>query len=157
MLQHLYTLIICILLLAGCKNSQRNIVISQEKNKTGQKSDPTKISFTQPQPIAPQYCRLIGTLAELQIGEDNQKSRCKIDPCYAMIKIKQVLGYGSSFPTTFQSGDEVLVFFPMSLNATDQMPGLDQDDRFKADMEGAISLSSVSNQPTYTIYSYESQ
>ena len=155
--QHLYTLIICILLLAGCKNTQQKIADSTKNDKIEQKSATNKFSLAKPKQISPQYCRLIGMIVEVEKIVDKQTRGCKNGPCYAMIKIEQVLGYGSSFPSNFQSGDEITVFFPSSLNSTDHLPGLKKGDRFKADMEGAISLYSVSNQPTYTIYSYESE
>ncbi len=93
MLQHLYTLIICILLLAGCKNSHRNIGISQEKNKTGKEFVPGKNLINQPKQIPPQYCRLGGMIAEVKKTEDNQARGCKIGPCYAVVEIKQIVGY----------------------------------------------------------------
>ena len=150
--QHLYTLVVCILLLAGCKNTQQKIANSAKNDKIEQKSATNKFSLAKPKQIPPQYCRLIGMIVEVEKIVDKQTRGCKIGPCYAMIKIEQVLGYGSSFPSNFQSGAEITVFFPSSLNSTDHLPGLKKGDSFKADMEGAITLS---NQPTYTIYSYE--
>ena len=149
---YIIVLIACINMLTGCKNSKSQVAASTKENISDLDLEPTNTTIFKQTNIPPQYCRLTGMIVEVEKIEDNQTRGCKIGPCYAMIKIEQVSGYGSSFPSSFQSGDEITVFFPSSLNSTDHLPGLKKGDSFKADMEGAITLS---NQPTYTIYSYE--
>ena len=151
---YIIVLIVVFNMLAGCKNSKSQVAASTKENNSDLELARIDPAIHNQSNIPPQYCRISAHVLQV-IDDNNQLKHCKKEPCYAMIKIKQVLGYGSSFPATFQSGDEVLVFFPISLNVTDQMPGLGQGDSFKADMEGAISLSNISNQPSYTIYSYE--
>ena len=152
---YLIVLIVVLNILTACKNSKSQVDTSTEENISDIGLGHTDTTIPNQTNIPPQYCRLIGMIVEVEKIVDKQTRGCKIGPCYAMIKIEQVLGYGSSFPSNFQSGDEITVFFPSSLNSTDHLPGLKKGDRFKADMEGAISLYSISNQPTYTIYSYE--
>ena len=149
---YLIVLIVGLNMLTACKNSKSQVATSTEENISGFGQLKTNTIIRNQTNIPPQYCRLIGMIVEIEKIVDKQTRGCKIGPCYAMIKIEQVLGYGSSFPSSFQSGAEITVFFPSSLNSTDHLPGLKKGDSFRADMEGAITLS---NQPTYTIYSYE--
>ncbi len=148
---YIIVLIACFNMLTGCKNSKSQVAASTKENISDLDLEPTNTPFFKQTNIPPQYCRISAHVLQV-INDNNQLKHCKKEPCYAMIKIEQVLGYGSSFPSNFQSGDEITVFFPSSLNSTDHLPGLKKGDSFKADMEGAITLS---NQPTYTIYNYE--
>ncbi|MCZ6900604.1 MAG: hypothetical protein O7F74_10230, partial [Bacteroidetes bacterium] len=113
---YIIVLIACFNMLIGCKNSKSQVAASAKENISDLDLEPTNTTFFKQTNIPPQYCRLTGMIVEVEKIEDNQTRGCKKEPCYAIIKIEQVLGYGSSFPTTFQSGDEITVFFPFSLN-----------------------------------------
>jgi hypothetical protein len=95
--------------------------------------------------IAPGHCRIIGTITNInsQLSGAGPEDPCSKAPCRAVVKVDTVLGYGSAFNGTVSAGDEIPLRFmfttaatkPLGLKLETHLPGLQNSDRFQADIE----------------------
>jgi hypothetical protein len=120
-------------------------------------------ALTPPSPLAPNTCRLIGTIVEIEpkLADADPKDPCSKAPCFAVVRIDSVVGYGSAFPTSLGVGATMRTRFAHTLGATKDLlpevspplPGLHAGSRFKADVSATTTLGS--KEPSFTIYVYE--
>lgn len=116
-----------------------------------------------PSPLAPNTCRLIGTIVEIdaKLAGTDPKDPCSKAPCFAVVRIDSVVGYGSAFPTSLGVGATMRTRFAHTLAATKDvlpevspaLPGLHAGSRIKADVSATTALGS--KEPSFTIYAYE--
>lgn len=102
--------------------------------------------FVTGEPIAPNHCRVVGTILEMQEPDAGATGSgpCSRYPCVAKVRVDSVLGYGSAFPGALAPGQAIQVRFQFTLapssevfpNETFSLPGLTPGDRFAADVSG---------------------
>ena len=98
--------------------------------------------------IGPDDIRVIATLI-LTHAPGNAESPCDQFACIAEIRIEEIVQRGRTYSGVIESGQTLVVFFPMTLEKTSkvfsgqgikQYAGLNKGDRFLADIEGSQAL-----------------
>ena len=90
-------------------------------------------------------CTIKGTIITIVDEKDNYNinSPCSKVPCWALVKVNEVLSTGSRFATNITPGDEIKMFFIFTLSKTTEelfpnldkrYPGLKNKDKFKANV-----------------------
>lgn len=119
-------------------------------------------------PPRPGYCRIIGTIVEINPAHISADSSdpCSNAPCRARVKIEEILGVGDDFPPLLLSqGDAVVMTFTTSLAPINDTfnglhtsyPGLTLHSRFRADVAYNLVYSSESatEDGSLTVYGYQ--
>jgi hypothetical protein len=117
-------------------------------------------------PIPPNHCRIIGVVAAVEdiAASASAPEQCSQAPCWAIIRVESVLGYGSAFGSPLTHGSEILVHFPFTLMPTKeifpqldtQFPGLSAGSRFLADLEAQYRPGTGSDTTVkYVVYGYQ--
>ena len=122
------------LALAGCKSSDETKGDKDTQAAVQQKPD------LPPPGIAPGRCRLVATVVSVDPTLSVMAGDpCGTAPCLAVVRIQEVLGYGSSFGSVLGKGQEVNVRFRYTLKESLQpkLPGLDVGSVFQAEVEMA--------------------
>ena len=120
---------------------------------------------TLPSKIAPNNCRINGTIISIEEIIDTS-GPCSTNPCVANVKVSNVIGTGSSFKIPLVKNDTINVKFAFTLSKTSKdlfpnlnksFPGLKVEDKFIADVEKieALKLGIKSNQIEYRIFNYD--
>ncbi len=156
-LQILCTAAICIFILS-CRSSHQE--------KTPDVSAPDKRPTISAQRIAPNHCRLVGTVVSIDSAllSSDPKDPCSKVPCRATVRVDSVIGYGSAFPEALSKGKEVVVAFKFTTAATEAFfpemshsyPGVQVGSTFIADIEAQRTL--MSKRATgheFVVYGYE--
>ena len=100
----------------------------------------------QPERIPPGNCRLVGKIVSVLTDlEPDKKAPCGQVPCRAVVKIRQILGYGAAFGQPLAKGQEIKVYFQFTLSPTNRyfpelttpLPGLKTGSIFQADVKRA--------------------
>ena len=127
-----FLLAVLIMTLAGCKSSDESKESNDHQASVQQKPDT-------PSPgIAPGRCRVVATVVSIDPTLSAMAADpCGTAPCLAVVRIEEVLGYGSSFGSVLRKGQEVKVRFRYTLEESLQpkLPGLDVGAVFQADVE----------------------
>jgi len=108
------------------------------------------------EPVAPNHCRIVGTILEVhgpELGAVSDEP-CSKYPCTAKVRVDSVLGYGSAFPGALASRQTIEVRFQYTLapskeaypNETISLPGLSSGDRFRADVSGFEEMAAPGEQ-----------
>ena len=92
--------------------------------------------------VPPGHCRVVAEV--VQLGE------CSETPCDGVVRISEILGYGSAFNAPLPKGSEVRVSFINTVK--DLKPGM----KFQADIAHAAMQvnGSKDDEPSFTISSY---
>lgn len=108
-----------------------------------------------------QSCLITGEILEVEKIQDNNDtlSICSKAHCYALVKIKQISGCGSSVSNPVRTTDTLRVFFVFSLDPTYAIesrnrqvyPGLKPGDQFESYLEQRMVPGDKMN---YRVYSY---
>ncbi len=120
---------------------------------------------TLPSKIAPNNCRINGTIISIEEIID-PSGPCSTNPCVANVMISNVIGTGSSFKIPLVKNDTINVKFAFTLSKTSKdlfpnlnksFPGLKVEDKFIADVEKieALKLGIKNNQIEYRIFNYD--
>ncbi|MEO1053862.1 MAG: hypothetical protein AAFX87_24710 [Bacteroidota bacterium] len=161
---------IVVLIVFSC-SSTKSSNQSGETNGKAKVADQTTIQeeknlkTEQAKPIPPEFCRLTAQVISIHPVKSNLPDRdpCSKLPCGATIKIKEVIGYGSSFSGTLSPEQEIKVNFAFTLSNSKEafpnksvveLPGLGIGDSFMADVEGSPLLGGDGK---YKIYQYIKQ
>lgn len=111
--------------------------------------------------IDPNNSIIEGKIIEILPSKKNKSRRlCHRFPCKAIVKINEIVGYGSSFPVIFSKGMEIKVFFAHSLEPSQKvlpnlkydLPGLIKGAKFKAKIE---AIEKLGGSIKYSVYYYE--
>jgi hypothetical protein len=118
-----------------------------------------------PQQIAPNHCRISGTLSTIDSTRSpDPQSPCAKVPCKAKVKVNKILGYGSGFTNPLTEGSEVEMTFAFTLapttkelfpNLDARYKGLKQGDTFQADVQLQQQLGDSA--PSLVVMRYESK
>jgi hypothetical protein len=123
--------------------------------------DSLSTAIEMPAQVPPNHCRIVGKI--LQIDSTllpDKTSPCGKAPCRAVVKITQVLGYGSSFGNPLADGQEISAMFAFTLapttkdlfpNIDKRLPGLSVGSVFTADVQ---SLEQFGGGTAYQIFNY---
>lgn len=129
---------------------------------------PRKKTMAQPTPtgmpdrIAPGSCRLRGEILSVSAAlEPDKNTPCGKVPCKAVVKVHQIVGYGSAFGKPLASGQEINVYFHFTLSPTARyfseltkpLPGLKVGNIFQADVSRA-SEGVTNNEGGFQVYGY---
>lgn len=151
-------LIVSLIILIQCSASQTN-----QKSEAG----PNKIeeieTITMAQKaIPPGHCRIIGTVVQINdsLSNNDDHDPCSKAPCHTRIMINQVLGYGAGFNGDVSEQQTIPVRFAfttaetqsLGLELKNHMPGLQEGDRFWADIEYRQVFG---GEGEYVVYFYE--
>ena len=150
--------ILAVLVLSSCGSSKQDAAHLDPPS-----SNQKKEIIATPLPISPNNCRVVATIVRVDNPASglSEKDPCSKAPCSALIRIDSVLGYGSSFPKTLSTNQELQVKFAFTLSATaDKMPevkpalpGLKVKSRFIANIVGISTMGK--SEPVFTIYNYD--
>lgn len=137
---------------------------SRQEQSGSQEAKAQAPAITPPAPLAPNTCRFIGTILEIdsKLTDANPKDPCAKAPCFATVQVDSVIGYGSAFPTSIVAGTTLRARFAHTLSPTKDvlpevtpaLPGLIKGSRFTADVRATSTLGGA---PSFTIYGYEIQ
>ena len=116
--------------------------------------------------VPPDHCRV--TVTVLSIDPVLQSSKpddpCAKAPCNASVRIEEVIGYGSAFPTPFVAGDVVDVYFAFTTGPTKSIfpeltlpfPGVEKGTQLTADLRAeAARRGSEEAKKKFTIFGYQ--
>lgn len=105
---------------------------------------------TDPGPgVPPGHCRIVGTIVAVDpVASGDTGDPCSRVPCTAVVKIDEIVGYGSGFTSTLGKGAEIRIRFQYTLSPSADMfpkmepslPGLKQGSRFQADVRSGPEL-----------------
>ncbi|MEN8120375.1 MAG: hypothetical protein ABFS35_08510 [Bacteroidota bacterium] len=132
-----------------------SFIISAQKDTIG------SVNKQANQTIEPNNCIVKAEIIEIQPVKKNKLRRlCHRFPCKAIVKINEIVGYGSSFPVIFSKGTEIKVYFAHSLkpskkvlpNLKYDLPGLLIGDKFKAKIE---AIEKLGGSIKFLVYYYE--
>ncbi len=153
-------------LLASCCTPRG--VAGDSRSADAKSNDTSAVNPTATSPVRHGYCRIIGTIVEINPAYISTDSidPCSTAPCRARVKIEEILGIGEDFPPLLLSaGDNVVMTFTTSLAPIDDMfnglrtsyPGLSLHSRFRADVAYNVVYSSeaVTENGALTVYGYE--
>ncbi|MEO9871454.1 hypothetical protein [Ekhidna sp.] len=112
------------------------------------------------QDIPPDHARIYGVVIQFSSKFANSGA-CKQNPCWALVAVRNVKGYGSGFRGALSPGDTISVKFSSTLlptqtlfpERTNHLPGLGVNDEFSGDLKQQIDLLSQSD--SYEISDYE--
>jgi len=87
---------------------------------------------------------------------------CATYPCFAVIRIDSVLGYGSGFPRPLSAGESLRARFAFTLAPSNvampdiakPLPGLEEGDTFLADLRAHPTPGGDAADPTLVVYDY---
>lgn len=116
--------------------------------------------------VPPDHCRV--TVTVLSIAPLMQSSKandpCSKAPCGASLRIDEVIGYGSAFPTPLAIGDVVEAHFAFTTGPTKSIlpeltqafPGVEKGTRLTADLRAdAARRGSEEGKQKFTIFGYQ--
>jgi hypothetical protein len=150
-----------LVLATGCSDRTKKAV---KEESDSNKSSPRRPDMDQQVVVAPQRCRIVGTLVEINpelLKEGN--GPCTKFPCRGIVRIDSILGYGSAFGNPLAIGQRVNVHFAFTLaptkkelfpNMTEAYPGLEVNSRFKADVESLPEMNTSADRIRYQVYDY---
>jgi len=153
--------LLVLVLMAGCSDQTKKAV---KEESDSNKSLPRRPDMDQQVMVAPQHCRIVGTL----VGIDTELLKegngpCTKVPCRGIVRIDSILGYGSSFGNPLAVGQRVNVHFAFTLapttkdlfpNMTETYPGLELNSRFRADVESPPEMNTSADRIFYQVYDY---
>lgn len=151
-------LILLIVIVLGCRSTQQESVKSDDGRQEQMKP-------TEPGPgVPPDHCRVVGTIVAVTtaIGS-NSDDPCAKAPCIAVVKIDEILGYGSAFGTPLKKGKEIRVQFRYTLGPTKEhfptmspeLPGLTVGSKFQADVRApAATIAGEPQTSTFSVGTY---
>ncbi len=156
-------LLCCLVVSCGSKNRR---TAGLEREGAAQESSAGHDSGSIGTTIPPNHCRIIGVVVEIKdvAASSDVPEQCAQAPCWAIVKIESVLGYGSAFGSPLPQGSEILVHFPFTVMPTraifpqieTQFPGLSAGSRFFADLEAQYQPESGNDHSVkYIVYGYE--
>ena len=101
-------------ILIGCQRNPRNGPV-QTLPPGGPRS--SKPQFPTKAPIPPGKCRVIGQIIRIDTARKSARPQapCGKEPCWAQVKIVQILGYGAGFTTPLGVNRVVPVYFRAGL------------------------------------------
>ena len=153
-----------LVLAVGCSDQTKKTV----KDETApDKNLPRRPDMDQQVVVAPQRCRIVGTLVGINqelLKEGN--GPCSKVPCRGVVRIDSILGYGSSFGNPLAIGQRVNIHFAFTLapttkelfpNMTETYPGLEVNSRFQADVESMPDMNTPTDRVLYQVYGYSKQ
>ena len=113
------------------------------------------------QGIPPDHARVSGIIIS-QISSPNETGFCQQYPCWAYVKISEVLGYGSGFSRAITLGDTLKIRFATTLLPTESifdnrethLPGLASGDTFQADIKQKLVLNNSLKENAYEVNQY---
>ena len=157
-------LLLILFLIVSCNTGSKALV--QEKPNPD-KQNLKKMYVKDPQKytkrVLADRCRIVAKIKDIDTTRflDDPEAPCGKAPCYAIIIIDQILGYGSGFSPKLYKGQELEVNFKFTLAPTNEiapdmqlgLPGLKIGNEFIADLESLPVLGQ--NQSDYVIYQYE--
>ena len=114
------------------------------------------------QVIPPDHVRIRGVIVS-HSSSQNETGACLQYPCWALVKIEKVLGYGSGFSRSIGLGDTVEVRFASTLlpteslfpNRENHLPGLSSGETFLADLKQKLGTDLSGQNSTYEIDEYD--
>ncbi len=114
------------------------------------------------QDIPPDHARIYGILISRSSPKD-ETTLCQQNPCWALVKIANIVGYGSGFNRTLNIGDTIEVRFATTLlpteslfpNRENPLPGLTSGEAFLADVKQKLSNDLLGGNSTYEINEYD--
>lgn len=154
-------LLLVLVLVAGCSDQTKKTV---KEETAPDKNLPRRPDMDQQVIVAPQRCRIVGTL--VGINQDLLKEGngpCTKVPCRGIVRIDSILGYGSAFGNPLAIGQRVHMHFAFTLapttkdlfpNMTETYPGLDINSRFQADVESVPEMNTSADIVRYRVYGY---
>jgi hypothetical protein len=117
-------------------SAQPSVAPTQKTNETNKNSA---------EGIAPGNCRLIASVIKIDssLNTEDPESPCAKGSCLALVKIQNVLAYGSAFPSDVAEGAEINLFFPNTLTPhflgiKSSSPDLKNGDLFQALVEARM-------------------
>ena len=132
----------------------------------GEKSEQ---SNTENERISPGHASIVGTVTQIEARLDTLASEkpCGNVPCYAIVRVDSILGYGSSFGNPLVKGSTIRLKFMFTLEKTteeyfpnlkEDLPGVVINSRFKGDIELVRASSAVITEDfprLYRIFNYQ--
>ncbi len=113
------------------------------------------------QEVPPDHVRIRGVIVSQSLSK-KETGTCLQYPCWALIKIEKVFGYGSGFSGSIGLGDIVEVRFASTLlpteslfpNRENHLPGLSSGETFLADLKQKLGIDLSGQNSTYEIDEY---
>ena len=145
---------------SAATTTQNQVMEPQEPSRKEAVSSAGQIGT--PERLAPGSCRLQGKIITVLNNLDPDKNTpCGQVPCRAVVKVQQILGYGSAFGKPLAKNQEINVYFGFTLSPTSRyfpelsapLPGLKAGDIFVADVTRASDGASAKN-AWFQVYSY---
>lgn len=139
--------------------------LSCNSNYKDQEQLDTKQSPTLAKPLAPNTCRILGTIVSVdeKLITENPDDPCSKAPCTSVVRIDSVLGRGPGFSSALAKGSEVVIKFSFTLaatralfpNMTKSFPGLSPGDAFQADVTNSPVQFKQQSGPQFHIDGYQ--
>jgi hypothetical protein len=130
------------LTVVACRSSEDSA--SKEKEITEMQKPPD------PGPgVLPGHCRIVGSIVSVNpVLSTDGNDPCSKTPCTAMVKVEEIVGYGSGFTAALGKGSEVQIRFQYTLSPSAEifpgmspgLPGLKKGSKFQADIKSGPSL-----------------
>ncbi|KAA3440000.1 hypothetical protein [Rufibacter hautae] len=99
-----------------------------------------KLPVPDQKPVAPGRARAV--LEVVRILPDLEPAGngpCSQAPCKAEVRITQVLGYGAGFNKSLGQGQQMSVYFPMTVQAGKGRPGVTAGKKIKAELKSSLT------------------
>ncbi len=91
-------------------------------------------------PVAPGRARAVLEVVRiLPEVEPAGNGPCSQAPCKAEVRIMQVLGYGSGFNKSLGQGQQMLAYFPMTVQPGKGRPGVTAGKKIKAELKNSLN------------------
>ncbi len=116
--------------------------------------------------VPPNHCRVTATVLSIDpiLQSSKADDPCAKAPCGASLRIDEVIGYGSAFPSPLAAGDVVEVHFAFSTGPTKTIlpelsqpfPGIEKGSRLSADLQaGAVRRGNGEEKKKFTVFGYQ--
>jgi hypothetical protein len=143
-------LLVLTIYLSSCRDES-------DKKKTGNKR------------VSPGYASIVGTVTQVEATLDTLSTEkpCGNVPCYAIVRVDSILGYGSSFGNPLVKGSTIRLKFMFTVEKTtkeyfpnlkEHFPGVVINSKLKGNIELVRGSSAVTNEEfprLYRIFSYQ--
>jgi len=130
--RHMPFLLAGVMAISSCSASRQN---PNDAHPDPQRSVFGRVALSGLQ-IPPNTCRIVATLLVVDTASRDRQGPCADAPCFGLIRIDTVIGYGSAFPHPLSAGQIARTRFSAPLQPRDSrnqqlIPG----SRFQADAE----------------------